>query len=261
VVFLAFVVHPVGYALWLASDLSLYAALAKDPLYPSTLVNTLLFVGLGVNVQLFLALLLSGFFVRQRWWTNVLLLIFILPWLLAAIQAFISIHWMLIGEQGLVDRALSTAFGIDGPMWFSHRWLALGANIVSYTWKWMPFWTVVFLAGRLAIHQDIYDAAAVDGATGTYHFAHIVWPLLADLYLISTLLFTLWTLGDFVTVHFVSGGAPAWSTEVLATRGFEYAYDDGRPEMGVAAVLPVLPVLIPLAIVIMRKLRTSEAKL
>jgi len=260
-VLLAFVVHPVGYALWMASEPSLYLQLAEDPLYLTTVVNTLLFVGFGVNVQMFLALLLSGFFLRRRWWIRLLLTIFFLPWLLAAVQAFISFHWMLIGEQGLVDRVLSELFGIDGPIWFRHRWLALGSNIISYIWKWMPFWTVIFLMGRMAIPRDINDAAEIDGATGVRRFTYIVWPLLANLYLVCTLLFTLWTIGDFVTVHFVSGGAPVWSTDVLATRGFQYAFDQGRPALGVAAVLSALPVLVPVAIMMMRMLQAREMQL
>ena len=67
-VFLVFVVYPFGYALWMARKPSLYADLIFDPLYPRAIVNTLLFVGLGVNVKMFLALLLSGFFLRPRWW-------------------------------------------------------------------------------------------------------------------------------------------------------------------------------------------------
>jgi multiple sugar transport system permease protein len=260
-VLLAFVVYPVGYALWMASDPSLYIQLAEDPLYLTTVVNTFLFVGFGVNVQMFLALLLSGFFMRRRWWIRLLLTIFFLPWLLAAVQAFISFHWMLIGEQGLVDRVLSELFGIDGPMWFGHRWLALGSNVVAYIWKWMPLWTVIFLMGRMAIPRDIYDAAQIDGATGVRNFTHIVWPLLASLYLLCTLLFTLWTIGDFVTVHFVSGGAPVWSTDVLATRGFQYAFDEGRPALGVAAALSALPLLVPVAIMMMRMLQAREMQL
>jgi len=258
---LAFVVYPVGYALWMASDPSLYVQLAEDPLHLTTVVNTMLFVGFGVNIQMFLALLLSGFFLRRRWWIRLLLTIFFLPWLLAAVQAFISFHWMLIGEQGLVDRVLSELFGIDGPIWFRHRWLALGSNIISYIWKWMPFWTVIFLMGRMAIPRDINDAAEIDGATGVRRFTYIVWPLLANLYLVCTLLFTLWTIGDFVTVHFVSGGAPVWSTDVLATRGFQYAFDQGRPALGVAAVLSALPVLVPVAIMMMRMLQAREMQL
>ena len=67
VVFLAFAVYPVGYALWMARQPSLYVELIADPLYLPTVVNTLLFVGVGVNVKMFLAMLLSGFFTRRRW--------------------------------------------------------------------------------------------------------------------------------------------------------------------------------------------------
>src|SRR6516162_4893129 len=134
-IFFALVVYPIGYALWMASKPSLYADLIADPLYLPTVVNTLLFVGLGVNVKMFLALLLSGFFMRRRWWIRALLAIYLLPWALAAVQAFISIHWMLIGEPGLVDGVLSELFGIDGLIWFNDRWLALGSNIISYIWN------------------------------------------------------------------------------------------------------------------------------
>ena len=145
-VFFVFVLYPFGYALWMASKPSLYADLIADRLYFPTLVNTLLFVGLGVNVKMFLALLLSGFFIRRRWWIRPLLAVYILPWAIAAAQACLSFHWMLIGEQGLVDGVLSALFGIDGPIWFNNRWLGLGSNIIAYIWKWMPFWTVIFLA-------------------------------------------------------------------------------------------------------------------
>jgi multiple sugar transport system permease protein len=261
VVFVAFVVCPVGYALWMAGNPSLYADLIADPLYLPTVVNTLLFVGLGVNVKMFLALLLSGFFMRRRWWIKALLVIYILPWLIATVQAFVSFHWMLIGEQGLVDSVLSALLGIDGPLWFNDRWLALGSNIVSYIWKWMPFWTVIFLVGRMAIPRDIYDAAEIDGATNVRRFVHVVWPLLANLYLVCTLLSTLWTIGDFATVYFVSVGGPGWSTEVLATLGFHYAFDLATPALGVAAMMSALPVLIPIVIALMRKLQTSELQL
>jgi multiple sugar transport system permease protein len=260
-VFCAFAVYPIGYALSMASKPSLYTDLIADPLYLPTVVNTLLFVGLGVNVKMFLALLLSGFFMRRRWWIRALLVIYILPWALAAVQAFISFHWMLIGEQGLIDGVLSALFGIDGPIWFNDRWLALGSDIISYIWKWMPFWTVIFLAGRTAIPRDIYDAADVDGATGSRRFVHVTFPLLANLYLVCTLLSTIWTIGDFTTVYFVSGGSPAMSTEVLATLSFRYAFDTAKPALGVAAAMSALPVLIPIVILLMRKLQTRELQL
>jgi multiple sugar transport system permease protein len=260
-VFCAFVLYPFGYVLWMAGKPSLYAALMADPLYPQAVVNTLFFVGLGVNVKMFLALLLSGFFRRQRWWIKALLPIYLLPWLIAAAQACVSFHWMLIPQYGLVDGLWSALFGIDGPLWFNNRWLALGCNIAAYIWKWMPFWTVIFLVGRMTIPRDIYDAAEVDGATGLRRFVHVTWPLLANLYLICTLLSALWAIGDFTTAYLVSSGAPALSTEVLTTLSFRYAFDLAAPALGVAAALSALPLLIPIVIVLMRRLQTSAVQL
>jgi multiple sugar transport system permease protein len=82
-VFVAFVLYPFGYAVWMASRPALFAELITDQLYLPTVVNTLLFVGFGVNLKMFLALLLSGFFLRRRWWIRALLAIFILPWAVA----------------------------------------------------------------------------------------------------------------------------------------------------------------------------------
>ena len=259
-VFIAFVVYPFGYALWMAGKPSLYAELIADPSYLPTVVNTLLFVGLGVNIKMFLALLLSGFFLGPRWWIRALLAVFILPWAIAAAQSCVSFHWML-QEGGLVNGVLSALFGINGPIWFNDRWLALGSNIVVYIWKWMPFWTIIFLAARMKIPRDIYDSARVDGATGIRCFVHVTFPLLANLYLLCTLLSTLWTVGDFTTVYLVSGGGPAGLTHVLGTLGFQYAFDTGRPALGLAAALSALPVLIPIAIVLMRRLQTNEVEL
>src|SRR5216683_6275240 len=259
--FLGFVVYPVGYALWMASKPSLYADLIADQSYLTAVVNTVLFVGLAVNLKMFLALLLSGYFLRRRWWIKALLAVYVLPWALAATQACIAFHWMLIGEQGLVNRLLDEGLGIEGPLWFNDRWLGLGANIVVYIWKWMPFWTVIFLAARMKIPRDIYDSAEIDGATGPRSFIHVTLPLLANLYLLCTMLSTLWAVGDFTTVYLVSTGGPGGATDVLATLGFQYAFDRGEPALGIAAVMSALPVLIPVVILLMRRLHTSEVRL
>ena len=66
----------------------------------------------------------------------------------------------------------------------------MAANIVAYIWKWMPFWTLIFLAARMAIPQDIYDAAEIDGASGYRRLIYVTFPLLANVYLICTLLST-----------------------------------------------------------------------
>jgi multiple sugar transport system permease protein len=256
-VFLAFVVYPVIYGAWMGSSPALYTELFSDPIYQRTVVNTLIFLAVGVNLKLFLALMLSGFFMRPGWWMKALLLVFILPWAIPALPTFISIHWMLNGEWGLLNNALYILFGIEGPSWLNERWLGLGSAICAHVWKWLPFWTVILLAGRMSISRDIYDAAKVDGATGLRTFAHVTFPLIANLYLVLTLLATIFLLGDFNSVAFVTGGGPANSTHLLATLGIRDAYEMGRPELGVAAVMSALPLMIPLVILLMRKLRTG----
>ena len=261
-VFLAFVVYPVAYGVWLGRDPGLYSELMSDPIYLRSAVNTAIYLAVGVNLKMFGALLLSGFFMRKDWWVRVLLLVYVLPWAMPALPSFMSIHWMLNGQWGLINNALWDLFSIDGPGWLeTSRWLALGSVIASHIWKWMPFWTVILLAGRLAIPQELYEAADMDGATGVKRFTHVTFPLLANLYLVCTLLSTIFTLGDFNSVYFVSGGAPALSTHVLATLGIRNAFEVARPDLGVATVMSAMPLMIPLVILLMRKLRTTEVQL
>src|SRR5882757_9227127 len=167
-VFLAFVAYPVFYGLWMGSNPALYAEVFSDVIYQDTVVNTLLFVAVGVNLKLF-----------------------VLPWAVPQLPAFISLHWMLNGEWGLLNNALWILGGIEGPSWLNERWTALGSAIAAHLWKWTPFWTVILLAGRMSIPQDIYDAAKVDGATGLSRFLFVTFPLLANLYLVLTLLATI----------------------------------------------------------------------
>jgi multiple sugar transport system permease protein len=260
-VFVLFVVYPVGYGLWLGHSPATYAQLFGDPIYLKTVVNTLLYLAVGVNLHLFGALLLSGFFMRRNWRVRTLLLVYILPWAVPAIPTFIAFHWMLNGEWGFLNNVLYDLFNINGPSWLNSRWLALGSVIVAYIWKWMPFWTIILLAGRMAIPQELYESAAVDGAVGLRRFTHVTFPLLANLYLICTLLSTIWTLGDFNTVYFVSGGGPALSTNVLATLGIRDAFTLANPYLGMAAVMSALPLLIPLVILLMRKLATTRVQI
>jgi multiple sugar transport system permease protein len=205
--------------------------------------------------------LLSGFFMRKRLWIKGLLVLYILPWTLPAVPAYLSFHWMFVSQEGLLDTLLQAVFGIEGPLWFNSHWLALTCNMASYVWKWMPLWTLILLAGRMAIPEELYEAAKVDGAGPVDLFFRITVPLLTNLYLISTLISTIWTVSDFTVTQFVSDGGPAMSTGVLATLGISYALDRAQPYLGVAAGLSILPVMIPIVIMLMRKLRSSEVQL
>ncbi len=77
-VFLAFVVYPVGYGLWLARHPESYVALYNDPIFARAALNTLIFLLIGINIKMLIALFLSGFFAQQRTWIKWLSVLFIL---------------------------------------------------------------------------------------------------------------------------------------------------------------------------------------
>jgi len=97
----------------MASDPSLYRDLMANPLYGQAVINTVLYVGLGVNVKMFLALLAVRFLHASPLVDQGPAPCLHLPWALRRFPAFVSFHWMLIGEEGLVDSVLSALFGID----------------------------------------------------------------------------------------------------------------------------------------------------
>src|SRR3954451_9842038 len=71
-VFAIFVLYPVGYGLWLARHPPSYVRLFADPIFFRTAVNTVIFLVVAINLKMAVALVLSGFFVRERWWIKAL---------------------------------------------------------------------------------------------------------------------------------------------------------------------------------------------
>src|SRR5919198_3229267 len=124
-VFLVFVLYPVTYGLWLARHPQSYATLFDDPVFFRTVVNTIIFLLVAVNLKFALALFLSGFFVHERAWIRWLSVIFIIPWAVPAIPTIFSIRFMLNPEWGVVNSTLFRLFQIDGPNWLTNPPLAM----------------------------------------------------------------------------------------------------------------------------------------
>jgi len=232
----------------------------QRPGLPEHLVNTALFLLLGVNVKMVLALLLSGFFVHSARWVRWVSFIFILPWAIPSIPTILSFRWMLNAEWGMINNILFKYFQIEGPNWLLEPNLALGAIIVVHIWKYLPFWTLIMVSGRLTISKDLYEAAEVDGANAFQKFIHITFPSVQNLYITSTLLSTIWSLGDFNSIYLLTGGGPADATQVLATLGIRYAFGMSEISTGMATVITALPLMIPLTFVMLRRLRREAAR-
>src|SRR5581483_4402133 len=173
IIFAVFVVYPVAYGLWLARHPDSYRRIAGDPIFLRSVLNTIAFLLIAINVKMFVALGLSGFFVRPRWWIRVLSLIFILPWALPSIPTILSIRFMLNPEWGLINATIFKLTGDDGPNWLNDPTLALGLAMATHIWKALPFWTLIMIAGRLAIPGELYEAASIDGAGSWQKFRFV----------------------------------------------------------------------------------------
>jgi len=252
-VFAVFVLYPVVYGLWLARHPASYVKLFDDPVFARTVVNTLAFLVIGINLKMLVALFLSGFFVRTRWWIRWLSLLFILPWAVPSIPTILSLRFMLNPEWGVINSTIFRLTGADGPNWLNNPQLALFLAILVHIWKSLPFWTLILVAGRLAIPNEMYEAASVDGATTWQKFRFITWPSLQTLYLTSSILSMIWTLGDFNSVYLLTGGGPADQTHVLATLGLRYLRLD-QVDLSMATVVCALPLVLPLVYFMMKRL-------
>jgi multiple sugar transport system permease protein len=253
IIFLVFVIYPVCYGLWLARDPQSYVKLAADPIFFRTAVNTVVFLLIAINLKMFVALMLSGFFLHSRWWIKALSVLFILPWAVPSIPTILSVRFMLNPEWGVINSTIFHLTRLDGPNWLNDPTLALSFSILMHIWKSLPFWTLIMLAGRMAIPAEQYEAASVDGASRWQKFRFITWPSMRGLYLTSTLLSMIWTLGDFNSVYLLTGGGPADLTHVLATLGIRYLRLD-QIELAMASIVVALPLVLPLVWFMMKRL-------
>ena len=252
-VFLIFVLYPVCYGFWLARDPQNYVKLFEDPIFFRTALNTAIFLVVAVNLKMAIALGLSGFFVLTRWWIKVLAALFILPWALPSIPTILSVRFMLNPEWGVINQLIFRLTQLDGPNWLNDPTLALTFSMLIHIWKSLPFWTLILVAGRLAIPPEQYEAASVDGATSLQKFSFITWPSVKGLYLTSVVLSMIWTLGDFNSVYLLTGGGPADLTHVLATLGIRYLRLD-QIGLAMASIVVALPFVLPLVFLLMKRL-------
>ena len=256
--FVFFVIYPVFNAVQMMFDPEAYRRLFHDSKYWTSLWNTVLFLFFAANIKMCIALVLSGYFVSTRRIVKVVSLIFLLPWALPHVPAILSINWMLNADFGWVNVILFRLFGIEGPAWLSKPDTAFAAIIGTHIWKYLPFWTMILVAGRLAIDRSLYEAAAMDGATSLQMFRFITFPQIKGLFITSTMLTTIWSLGDFNSVYLLTGGGPFDRTHTLATLGIKYAFTEGNLSLGLITMMTALPILAPMVFVLLRRMNRGQ---
>jgi multiple sugar transport system permease protein len=250
-IFLGLVITPILYMVYMGLDRSIYPAIFSDPIFTQTAWNTVIFVGFAVNVKMFLSLVLSALFSTEYRATKILAGVFLLPWAIPALPGILAFRWMLNGEWGIVNKILND-LGFASIPWLVRRQTALGAAITYHIWKYLPFWTLIFVAGRRSIPKELYEAGVIDGTSPMQRFRYITFPMLRNLYLICSLLSMVFTLGDFVIIKIMTGGAPGDSSHVLATLAYRYTFQMGRLDWGVGTFVTALPITLLFIFILIR---------
>jgi multiple sugar transport system permease protein len=142
--------------------------------------------------------------------------------------------------------------------WFGEPALATIAIIIVHVWRMFPFATVITLAGMSSIPQEISEAAVIDGASFWRRFFQVNLPLLLPIITVAVLFGVVFTSTDLSVVYLLTRGGPYNSTHVLASLAFQRGIFGGDLGQGAAVALFLLPVLVVVAILMLRVARRAE---
>ncbi|ABV32702.1 MULTISPECIES: carbohydrate ABC transporter permease [Pseudothermotoga] len=190
------------------------------------------------------SLFLAALIMTRKRFQKFLQMAYYSPAVLSSVVA--ATIWLLIFDpRGLSNQFLNFVFSTDGV---DYRWLANEnmlrlATIIVYFWKYVGYFTVIFVAGMASIPKSIHEAATIDGASKWQDFFYITFPLLKPTTLLVSVMSLIQCLRTFSTQYlFVQGGAPIKPIDVITLNIYNTAIRDHR--IGRASAMSVILFLI-----------------
>lgn len=248
--------EPVGFEnftdLWSSGDLP---NAAFNTVFWLTAMTVILRIALGLA----LALALESPILRRWKLRGVSRTIILIPWMVPQVVAIAAWRWILDGNSGVLNQALTGLGIIDGGIPFlaqtSTVWWSIIAIIV---WRELPFVVMVLVAGLQSIPAEQYEAAEVDGAGRWASWRSVTVPNLRPVLTIVVLVTVIQTFNNFVYVWLTTGGGPGNFTAVLATELYSAAFFDNELGAGAAIGLLMTVIMAIFAVVYMRVTSTKE---
>jgi multiple sugar transport system permease protein len=203
-----------------------------------TLWNTIIFVLIStptlVMLALFLATLLNARFAARNFFRG----LYFAPWTLS-VAVIGLVWWWIFQSQGGLIANIFNAFGAQSPGWLNSQPWAWLAILIATVWWTIGFNTMILLAGMQAISLDLYEAAAIDGASRWQRFLHITIPSLRPILL---LVITLQVIASFNLVGqpqiMTAGGPPTAQTTPVLLHIYNVGFTPGeRYQMSPAAAM------------------------
>ncbi len=236
-----------------------FRAVLDDPVFRRSLTNSLFITAVTMALVLvlgkILALVLTKDF-RFKWVVRFLIL---LPWTTPVPLAAIAWLWMLDSLFSPIDWTLRWLGLLDGNLhWLGNSKLAVASVIAVQVWRIVPLAAVIIMAGLAAIPQDINDAAEVDGAGFWRKLFEVTIPLTLPVTAVATLFGAVLVFTDMSVVFVLTRGGPIDATQILPTWAFFRGIQGGDLAQGAAVALFLFPLLLAMAVLILRSVRRME---
>ncbi|MGW8564804.1 carbohydrate ABC transporter permease [Isoptericola sp. NPDC055881] len=245
-----------GEAPWVGLDN--YVEVVTSSIFRTSVVNTALFTVGSIVGQFVIGLLFALFFKRRFPLGNVLRSLLLLPWLLPMIAGTAVWKWILDQDGGVLNEALRAVGLVDAPVhWLTSPDVALVAVVIVNVWVGIPFNMTLLYSGLQNIPEELYEAGALDGATGVKAFWHITWPNLRPVVSVVLVLGVIYTLKVLDIILGLTGGGPAGATETLATDSYRRSFQEFSFGTGAAVSNILIVVSLLFAVVYLRANRRA----
>jgi multiple sugar transport system permease protein len=186
-------------------------------------------------------------------------ILIMLPWAVSLTMTAIIWRWALNGESGMLNSALRDLGLIDQNIqWLAQAATAFPMQILIGILVSIPFTVTIFLGGLSSVPDDLYDAAAIEGAGGWDKFRFITLPLLRPFINIAFVLNTIYVFNSFPIIWATTQGGPANSTDILVTYLYKLGFRLGRLGDAAAVSLIMFAILLAFTIVYVRLAMREE---
>ena len=216
------------------------------------------FVIPAVTIELLLGLGLALLLRRKFAGRGLLLTLMLLPMMLTPVVVALFWKFMFRTDIGVINYFINDVLGGPRIDWLNDLGVAMWALVLTDIWMWTPFMMLIALAGLTAVPKYLYEAAEVDRASGWFKFRHVTLPMVGPLLLIAVLFRTIEAYRLFDQAWVMTGGGPGTATEVASLYLYQTAFRQFDTGLGSAIGYVMLVVIIALAALLIRALRSSQ---
>jgi multiple sugar transport system permease protein len=238
-----------------------YARLFRQEALPTVVANTVVWVGVIVAVTMLVSMGLAQFLDKSFPGRRLVRWALIVPWATSLIITSKLFVWIYDYYFGILNPVLQRLRILDHPVdWLGDDAIVMGAMITVGVFVSLPFTTYVLLAGLQAIPGDVYEAARVDGASAWRTYRSVTVPLLRPALLVAAVLNIVYVVNSFPIVWTLNDRNPGFGHDTIITYMYKIAFKSSLRDVGLAAALGVVNVLLILVAVLvyLRTVRWRE---